>query len=80
MAKKKKHRENKPHGHYYWVCGEHKANEKFSGRGHATHLCRQCHALPVAERNKMVAVRRAENMAFRWLSKTEIKWLRKKNE
>ena len=77
----KKHRvdsRNKPSGHCCWVCGQHKANEKFSGRGNATHMCRQCHALPVAERNKMVAVRRAENMAFRYLSEQEINWLRKK--
>ena len=73
MAKKKK-----PNGHFCWVCGEHKAHEKFSGRGHATHMCKQCHALPVAERNQMVAVRKAENMAFRHLNEQEIKWLRKK--
>jgi hypothetical protein len=69
---------SKPHGHYCWVCGENKANEKFSGRGHATHMCKQCHALPVEERNKMVAIRKAGNMAFRYLSEQEIKWLRKK--
>lgn len=77
MAKKKKSAKKLP-GHYCWVCGLHKPNEKFSGRGHATHMCKQCHALPVAERNKMVAVRKAENMAFRYLNEQEIKWLRKK--
>src|SRR5689334_19120825 len=77
-SKKKQSKQNKPHGHYCWVCGEHKANEKFSGRGHATHMCKQCHAMPVSERNEMVAVRKAENMAFRYLSEQEIKWLRKK--
>ena len=76
MAKKKS--SNKPHGHYCWVCGEHKANEKFSGRGHATHMCKKCHALPVAERNKIVTIHKLENMAFRYLNETEIKWLRKK--
>lgn len=25
----------KKHGHYCKVCGEYKANEKFSGKGHA---------------------------------------------
>ena len=76
--KAKKNRQHKPHGHFCYVCGEHKANEKFSGRGHANHMCKQCHALPVAKRNEMIAVRRASNMAFRYLSKTEINWLRKK--
>ena len=82
MAVKKKPKnknvQNQPHGHFCCVCGEHKANEKFSGRGHATHMCMQCHALPVAERNKMVAVRKAGNMAFRHLNEQEIKWLRKR--
>jgi len=41
-------------------------------------MCKQCHALPVAQRNEMVAVRKADNMAFRHLNEQEIKWLRKK--
>jgi len=32
----------KPRGHYCRICGQHKANEKFSGRGHATHICKAC--------------------------------------
>ena len=81
-SQSKKRKKKKPKGqgdkHFCWVCGEHKAHEKFSGRGHATHMCRKCHALPVAERNIMVAARRAENMAFRYLNEQEIKWLRKR--
>jgi len=76
--KKKKKRKKPGDSHYCWVCGTHKAHEKFSGRGHATHMCKQCHALPVAERNEMVAARKAENMAFRHLNEQEIKWLRKR--
>lgn len=37
MAKKKKHS-----GHYCRICGEYKANEKFSGKGHAQHICKAC--------------------------------------
>lgn len=37
MAKKKKR-----HGHYCRICGEYKANEKFSGKGHARHICKSC--------------------------------------
>ena len=70
---KKKH-----HGHYCCVCGQHKANEAFSGSGHAHHICRKCAALPVAERNASIEVNRIYGMAFRQLSKTEITWLRKK--
>lgn len=35
----------KKHGHYCKVCGEYKANEKFSGKGHAAHICKACAAL-----------------------------------
>ena len=36
----------KKHGHYCKVCGEYKANEKFSGKGHAAHICKSCASLP----------------------------------
>ena len=35
----------KKHGHYCKVCGEYKANEKFSGKGHAAHICKSCASL-----------------------------------
>ena len=41
MAKKKKHS-----GHYCRICGEYKANEKFTGKGHARHICKKCQFLP----------------------------------
>jgi len=66
----------KPQGHYCYVCGEHKANEKFSGKGHANHICKACAGLPVAERNAMQAIRRIEGMAMRHISDNEVKWLR----
>ena len=40
MAKKKRQ------GHYCKICGEVKANEKFSGKGHAKHICKKCQSLP----------------------------------
>ena len=36
MAKKK------IQGHYCKICGEQKANEKFSGKGHSQHICKVC--------------------------------------
>ena len=33
---------SKPHGHYCRICQQYKANEKFSGRGHASHVCKEC--------------------------------------
>jgi hypothetical protein len=74
----KKHKGNKPHGHYCKVCGEHKANEKFSGKGHAAHICKKCAALPVPKRNEMMTLNRIGGMTFRYLSESEIKWLRGK--
>jgi hypothetical protein len=32
----------KPHGHYCRICGQYRANEKFSGREHTTHICKDC--------------------------------------
>lgn len=32
----------KPIGHYCRSCGRHRANEKFSGRGYALHICKDC--------------------------------------
>lgn len=32
----------KPHGHYCRICGQYKANEKFSSHGHAAHTCKAC--------------------------------------
>ena len=29
-------------GHYCWSCDRTRANEKFSGKGHARHLCKDC--------------------------------------
>ena len=74
----KSNKTNKPKGHFCRVCGKHKSNESFTGRGHANHMCKTCSSRPVSERNKMMAVRRAENMAYRYLNEQEIKWLRKK--
>ena len=37
MGKKKRQ------GHYCRGCGRYRANEKFSGKGHRQHLCKDCH-------------------------------------
>jgi len=29
-------------GHYCRICGRERANEKFSGKGHADHICKDC--------------------------------------
>ena len=29
-------------GHYCWCCGRMRSNEKFSGKNHGKHLCKEC--------------------------------------
>ena len=65
----------KPHGHYCKVCGEYKANEKFSGKGHVAHICKVCAKLSPAERAEQMTLNRLSNLPWR-LSKEQIKWLK----
>lgn len=71
MAKKKK----RPQGHYCKICGEYKANEKFSGKGHAAHICKSCSRLSAAEKAEMRTVNRLMGMSFQHLGQSEKKWL-----
>jgi hypothetical protein len=43
-------------GHYCRICGRTRANEKFSGRGHRDHICKDCRRLPVKERDRMTCI------------------------
>ncbi|GFI25673.1 hypothetical protein IMSAGC012_00786 [Lachnospiraceae bacterium] len=74
MSKKK----NRPHGHYCKICGEEKANEKFSGKGHAAHICKTCSRLSAAEKAAAMDMNRLMNFPMRWLSESEKKWLKAK--
>lgn len=62
MAKKKK----KQQGHYCRICGDYKANEKFSGKGHAQHICRECQSLPEEVKADMVRCNEVERAAFKY--------------
>lgn len=33
---------NRLPGHFCWVCGRRRPNERFSGKGHSAHVCRDC--------------------------------------
>jgi len=59
MSKKKT---NCSHGHYCKVCGEYKANEKFSGKGHAAHICKACAKLSASEKAEKMTLTRLENL------------------
>ena len=81
MANKKKKtskhkKQPQSRGHYCKVCGEHKANEKFSGKGHATHICKSCASKSPAQKSEDMTINKLYGMMFRYLSETEIKWLK----
>lgn len=37
-------------GHYCRICGRRRPNEKFSGKGHHTHVCKDCARMPKEDR------------------------------
>ena len=49
-------------GHYCWSCDRMRANEKFSGRGHAQHLCKDCARLGKEELAYRQTVRNLERL------------------
>ena len=65
----------KKHGHYCKVCGCYKANEKFSGKGHAAHICKSCASLPPEQQAEQITLNRIYNLPF-FLSKADIAWLK----
>ena len=67
----------KKHGHYCKVCGEYKANEKFSGKGHTTHICKTCSSLPPEKRSEMMILNKLMDLPWR-LSKEQRIWLKNK--
>ena len=62
MAKKKK----KHHGHYCRICGNHLPNEKFTGKGHARHICKSCQSLPQEVQADMRRCNEVERAAFKY--------------
>ena len=64
-----------PRGHYCKVCGQHKANERFSGKGHAAHICEECSRLTPAEQAESMTLTRLYALPVNRLSESEKKWL-----
>ena len=52
----------KKRGHYCKICGEYKANEKFSGKGYVAHICKACASLPPEKKSEMAAMNRLLNL------------------
>ena len=69
----------KPYGHYCKICGRRRANEKFSGSGHAAHICKDCARLPIEKRNELQTLTRIEDIPFR-LNREQRSWLEKKRK
>ncbi|MDE7219876.1 MAG: hypothetical protein K2O45_09675 [Oscillospiraceae bacterium] len=72
MPKKKTHR---PQGHYCKICGEYKANEKFSGKGHAAHICKSCSKLSAAEKAEAMTINRLMDLPMGRMSANDKNWL-----
>lgn len=52
-------------GHYCKVCGRYRANEKFSGKGHRQHICKECHRERQAQkRDRKRASKRAAEVGL----------------
>lgn len=65
MAKKKRYR-----GHYCKVCNSILANEKFSGKGHSSHICKKCSKLSLEGRNEQMVLNRIYGLnRYSYLSK-----------
>lgn len=62
--------------HYCKICGEHKANEKFSGKGHAAHICKSCASKSPEQKSEDMTINKLHGMAFRYISEMEMKWLK----
>lgn len=62
MTKKKK----KSPGYYCKICGERKANERFSGKGHAVDICKECQSLPAEVRTDMRRIRDVERVLSKY--------------
>lgn len=69
----------KKRGHYCKVCGRYRANEKFTGKGHAAHICKDCAKLPSEEKAKQETLNRLFNLPW-YLSKAQKAWLKNRTQ
>lgn len=69
----------KKQGHYCKVCGQYKANEKFTGKGHANHICKACSRLSAEQKAEMEAITKIINLPI-YISDAQKKWLKNRTE
>ena len=73
MAKKKRYR-----GHFCKVCGNILPNEKFSGKGHAAHICKKCARKSKVQQSEEIAITRIYSvLSYHNLSRDNRKMLEK---
>lgn len=65
----------KKRDHYCKVCGCYKANEKFSGKGYAAHICKSCASLSPEQQAEQTTLNRINTLSF-FLSKADMAWLK----
>lgn len=70
MPKKKR-----PHRHYCKICNQHKANEEFSGKGHANHICKACSRLSADTKAESQTMNRLMNLPLGRLTDSKRSWL-----
>jgi hypothetical protein len=51
--------------HYCRICGSYRANERFTGRGHRAHVCKDCQKLPSDDRASIEAEDEISDFLFR---------------
>lgn len=62
MARKSRTKTKASRGHFCWRCARIRSNERFSGRGHARHRCRDCAKLGTAELAYRQAIRDVDRL------------------
>lgn len=50
--------------HYCKICRNNLPNEKFTGKGHKTHICKKCNKVPKDERNDIMAEEEITGIIF----------------
>lgn len=65
-------------GHYCRVCGDHKPNEQFSGKGHGSHICKACATLSPEQRAQNLVLNRLGDLSCRYITEKERNWLEAK--
>ena len=63
MARRKPKKRRKLPGHYCWRCGRRRANERFRGKGHAKHICKDCVVEQRAEQKRKRQIDEAQRVA-----------------